>query len=156
MWTHFDGLAVVGVLTGYWLEPIPTPLLAWADFAASYPDAQVLDRDATGHNRPYGANPYAGYDDPQAFPFLFRGTVEERAAAMQRVVGVARSGGLEWEGGGGPVQRRPDRLHLRRLRPGGGGRVGGAGPHPGPSPRHLLVRVGHLPARLRAARRLIA
>ncbi|MFH1330819.1 MAG: DUF3179 domain-containing (seleno)protein, partial [Actinomycetota bacterium] len=34
-------------------------------------------------------NPYVGYDDPAATPFLFRGALDDRAAAMQRVVGVA-------------------------------------------------------------------
>ncbi|CAN5841286.1 DUF3179 domain-containing protein [soil metagenome] len=92
LWTHFDGRAVAGVLTGEQLEPIASPLLAWADFVAAYPDGRVLDREATGHSRPYGSNPYSGYDNPDAFPFLFRGTVDERTAAMQRVVGVALDG----------------------------------------------------------------
>jgi len=88
LWTHFDGRAVVGVLTGETLEAIPSPLLGWTDFKTAHPDALVLDRDATGHNRPYGENPYAGYDDPTGQPFLFRGTVDDLAAAKQRVVGV--------------------------------------------------------------------
>ncbi len=88
LWTHFDGRAVVGVLTGHRLDPIPSPLLAWSEFKAAYPDGLVLDRDATGHSRPYGTNPYAGYDNPESRPFLFRGEVDERSRAMQRVVGV--------------------------------------------------------------------
>jgi hypothetical protein len=88
LWTHFDGRAIVGVLTGHRLEPVPSPLLAWADFKNSHPDGLVLDRSATGFSRPYGNNPYRGYDNPDSFPFLFRGTVDERSAAMQRVVGV--------------------------------------------------------------------
>lgn len=88
LWTHYDGRAVVGVLTGHRLEPIATPLLAWADFKAAYPDGLVLDRESTGHGRPYGSNPYQGYDNPNATPFLFRGDVDDRARAMQRVVGV--------------------------------------------------------------------
>lgn len=93
LWTHFDGRAVVGALTGERLEPISSPLIAWADFKESHPDAMVLDRDATGHSRPYGQNPYAGYDDPDTNPFLFRGSVDDRAAAKQRVVGVATDAG---------------------------------------------------------------
>lgn len=92
LWTHFDGRAVVGVLTGRELEPIASPLLSWADFKAAHPDGFVLDRDATGHDRPYGQNPYVGYDDPEATPFLFRGALDDRAAAMQRVVGVTLDG----------------------------------------------------------------
>ncbi|MGD2102072.1 MAG: DUF3179 domain-containing protein, partial [Acidimicrobiia bacterium] len=88
LWTHFDGRAVVGVLAGETLEPIPSPLLGWSDFKSAFPDAMVLDRDSTGHSMPYGENPYAGYDDPTSQPFLFRGTVDDRAAAKDRVVGV--------------------------------------------------------------------
>jgi hypothetical protein len=88
LWTHFDGRAVVGALTGEELEPIGSPLLAWSDFKGSYPDGRVLDRDATGHTRAYGTNPYTGYDDPGGVPFLFRGDADDRARAMQRVVGI--------------------------------------------------------------------
>ncbi len=88
LWTHFDGRAVVGMLAGEQLEPIPSPLLAWSDFKAAYPEGEVLDRDATGHNRDYGINPYVGYDDPDTRPFLFVGDPDSRAAAKQRVVGV--------------------------------------------------------------------
>ncbi len=88
LWTHFDGRAVVGLLTGEQLETVPSPLLAWSDFKDAYPDGLVLDRDRTGFSRRYGANPYVGYDDPETFPFLFIGDPDTRAAAMQRVVGV--------------------------------------------------------------------
>ena len=88
LWTHFDGRAVVGALTGEVLEPISSPLLAWSDFKEAFPEAMVLDRDNTGYNRQYGVNPYTGYDNPDTNPFLFRGTVDERARAKQRVVGV--------------------------------------------------------------------
>lgn len=89
LWTHFDGRAVVGTLTGHQLELIPSPLLGWSDFKESFPNAVVLDRDATGFSRPYGQNPYTGYDNPDTEPFLFRGTVDDRAASKQRVVGVS-------------------------------------------------------------------
>ncbi len=92
LWTHYDGRAVVGTLTGTTLEPISSPLLAWSDFAAAFPDGLVLDKDATGFERPYGENPYAGYDSPDSTPFLFRGDVDERAVAKQRVVGIEVDG----------------------------------------------------------------
>ncbi|MDP8928204.1 MAG: DUF3179 domain-containing protein, partial [Actinomycetota bacterium] len=92
LWTHFDGRAVVGVLTGEQLEVIASPLLAWSEFAASFPDGKVLDRHRTGFRRNYGSNPYTGYDRSDARPFLFRGEVDDRARAMQRVVGVERNG----------------------------------------------------------------
>ena len=89
LWTHFDGRAVVGVLAGTELESIPSPLLAWGDFRENFPTGQVLDWTRTGHRRNYGRNPYVGYDDPDTNPFLFRGTVDDRARAKQRVVGIA-------------------------------------------------------------------
>jgi hypothetical protein len=92
LWTHFDGRAVAGVLTGRVLEPLSSPLLAWSDFKAAFPDGVVLDRDATGFQRPYGENPYVGYDDPDTTPFLFRGSLDDRASAKQRVVGVTIGG----------------------------------------------------------------
>jgi len=88
LWTHFDGRAVVGALTGEVLEPIGSPLLAWSDFKAIYPDGRVLDRDSTGYSRSYGSNPYVGYDDPDGVPFLFRGEADGRARELQRVVGI--------------------------------------------------------------------
>jgi hypothetical protein len=88
LWTHYDGTAVVGVLTGVELERVAAPLMAYGDFTAAYPQGVVLDRSATGWTRDYGRNPYVGYDS-SSFPFLFRGTVDDRAAAMRRVVGVS-------------------------------------------------------------------
>ena len=88
LWTHFDGRAVVGVLAGDQLETVGSPLIAWSDFKSIYPDGLVLDRDQTGFARRYGANPYVGYDDPATSPFLFRGALDNRALAKQRVVGV--------------------------------------------------------------------
>lgn len=88
LWTHFDGRAVVGVLAGTQLEPLASPLMAWEDFVAAYPDGQVLDWTQTGHTRDYGRNPYVGYDDAETEPFLFRGIVDDRERAKQRVVGI--------------------------------------------------------------------
>jgi hypothetical protein len=62
--------------------------MAWEDFVATYPDGQVLDWTQTGHSRDYGRNPYAGYDDAETDPFLFRGLVDGRERAKQRVVGI--------------------------------------------------------------------
>jgi len=92
LWTHFDGRAVVGVLAGAQLESIPSPLLAWGDFRENHPTGQVLDWNAIGFGRDYGRNPYVGYDDPDTNPFLFFGTVDDRARAKQRVVGIAVDG----------------------------------------------------------------
>lgn len=88
LWTHFDGTAVVGMLAGTELTSVPSPLLSWDDFVANYPTGKVLDWQAAGFARDYGRNPYSGYDTPDGIPFLFRGSLDDRGAAMQRVVGI--------------------------------------------------------------------
>ena len=92
LWTHFDGQAIVGVLTGVQLDVYASPLMAWSEFRSIYPNGLVLDETRTGHTREYGRNPYFGYDDPETFPFLFRGDVDARARAKERVVGVSLDG----------------------------------------------------------------
>lgn len=62
LWTHFDGLAVHGVMVGNQLPRVPISTVSFADFAAAHPDGLVLSRD-TGAPRNYGANPYPGYDN---------------------------------------------------------------------------------------------
>jgi hypothetical protein len=88
LWTHFNGEAVVGLLTGTQLVEHPSPLLSWGEFVAAYPTGKVLDWEAAGFHRDYGRNPYSGYDTPDGRPFLFRGSLDDRAMAMQRVVGI--------------------------------------------------------------------
>ena len=90
LWTHFDGKAIAGVLTGRELEAVASPLLSWEDFRTAYPDGLVLDETETGFNRSYGRNAYVGYDDPDGVPFLFFGPNDDRALALQRIVGVTR------------------------------------------------------------------
>lgn len=92
LWTHFNGTSIIGLLTGVELDEYPSPLMAWSDFRGTYPTGSVLDWTRTGYSRDYGRNPYAGYDDPGGSPDLFRGDVDGRAAAMQRVVGIAVAG----------------------------------------------------------------
>ncbi|MCL4295393.1 MAG: DUF3179 domain-containing protein [Anaerolineae bacterium] len=82
-WQQFTGEAIVGDLTGTQLELIPAQLVAWKDFKAAYPNGTVL----SNRGRPYGQNPYVGYDSsPQ--PFLFSGTPDPRLPATERVLGV--------------------------------------------------------------------
>ncbi len=89
LWTHFDGRAVVGVLAGDQLESIASPLMSWEEFAQAYPTGKVLDWTETGFDRDYGRNPYEGYDNRDTEPFLFRGVVDDRERAKQRVVGIS-------------------------------------------------------------------
>ena len=90
LWQQITGEAIVGTLAGTQLEVIPTPIVSWADFRESFPEGTVLSRD-TGFSRSYGTNPYDYYDSSSS-PFLFRGELDDRYPAMERVVGVAAGG----------------------------------------------------------------
>lgn len=92
MWTHYDGRAVLGLLTGHQLAPVASPLLAWSDFVDAYPDGLVLDRERTGASRPYGTNPYAGYDRAASGTYFPVASDDERLLVKERVVGVAING----------------------------------------------------------------
>ncbi|HEV8420091.1 MAG TPA: DUF3179 domain-containing protein [Actinomycetota bacterium] len=87
LWPQALGQAVTGQLTGTKLELVPVQMVAWEDWLAEHPHGKVLSRD-TGVARPYGQNPYEGYDDPDSTPFLFQGTPDPRLPPKARVVGV--------------------------------------------------------------------
>jgi hypothetical protein len=87
-WQQLTGEAIVGELTGRFLTPYPAQILGWSAFKESYPDGDVLSRE-TGISRPYGENPYVGYDNINSSPFLYRGPDDTRLFPMERVVGVS-------------------------------------------------------------------
>jgi hypothetical protein len=92
LWTHFDGLAIQGELTGTKLELIPVQMLSFDQWRAQYPEGRVLSR-STGEDRAYGDNPYVGYDGASGpRGFFFRSPVDPRLPAMARVVGVEIDG----------------------------------------------------------------
>ena len=86
-WQQFTGNAIVGELTGSELTRIPSAIISFETFATNAPDGQVLNRE-TGSLRPYGQNPYPGYDDINSSPFLFRGQPDPRLKPMERVLGI--------------------------------------------------------------------
>jgi hypothetical protein len=86
LWQQITGEAIVGELAGTRLRLIPTPIVSWKDFRATFPNSDVLSRD-TGHERAYGSNPYTSYDS-ETQPFLFNGEIDSRYPPMERVVGV--------------------------------------------------------------------
>ena len=85
-WQQFLGEAIVGERTGTRLKILPARLESWERFAARFPDGQVLIPNNPGM-RPYGANPYVGYDTLSR-PFLYDGEMPEGIAPMKRVVAV--------------------------------------------------------------------
>lgn len=87
-WQQFTGTALAGAYTGTVLRPIDTQVLSWAQFETSYPYATVLSRPA-GFDRPYGQNPYVGYDTvTSSQPTFYRGHLDPRLPPLERVVAV--------------------------------------------------------------------
>ena len=92
LWRHFTGEPLYGALAEAELVSIPATIVGFGTWQAEHPDGLVLNRQ-TGVSRNYGANPYPGYDDVNASPFLFEGEVDGRFTAMTRVVGVENDEG---------------------------------------------------------------
>lgn len=88
LWQQFTGEGIVGKLAGRQLTLLPSSIVSFTDFEEVYPEGKVLSRD-TGHQRPYGQNPYPGYDAIGQNPFAFVGVPDGRLAAMERVITVS-------------------------------------------------------------------
>ncbi len=87
LWQQVTGEAIVGTYTGTTLEQLPAQIISFDQFKENYPDGLVLSRE-TGFDRPYGRNPYVGYDNVDQRPFLYDGPVDERLPPMEKVVAV--------------------------------------------------------------------
>ena len=94
LWAHFTGQGLVGHYAGAQLDIIPAQTVSWAQFARAHPDGLVLDTQ-TGASRPYGQNPYPGYDFEQSDPIagFFNGDIDRTLAAKARIVGIADDAG---------------------------------------------------------------
>jgi hypothetical protein len=91
-WQQFGGEALVGRYAGMRLRELPARIVAWREFARRHPHGLVMTRN-TGFSRPYGQNPYTGYDDastPPFFPAAHAG--DHRLPAKERVVFLERGG----------------------------------------------------------------
>ncbi|MDQ3537937.1 MAG: DUF3179 domain-containing protein [Actinomycetota bacterium] len=84
LWSQFTGEAIVGERLGQQLERLPMQIVSWDAYRSGWPDGRVLSQE-TGHNRPYGQNPYTGYDSSGS-PFLFDGDTGGPLPQMERVV----------------------------------------------------------------------
>jgi hypothetical protein len=92
-WQQATGQAIVGELTRTQLAFLPSQLISWGVFRSAHPDGRVLSRN-TGYDRPYGANPYAGYDTVDSEPFLLDDTtlLDGRLSPKVRVLGMIIEG----------------------------------------------------------------
>ena len=100
-WQQAVVQGIVGELTGVELTVFPSWMESFADFQACNPTGVVMDEPK--YSRPYGNNPYRGYDS-SARPFLFNGElpphgiepmarvvrVEDRAWPLSRFLGGIR------------------------------------------------------------------
>ena len=87
-WQQFTGEAIVGSMLGTKLTFLPARLESFARFRERAPNGKVLVPNDPG-NRPYGKNPYAGYDSSSR-PFLYKGALPEGIAPLARVVSVEK------------------------------------------------------------------
>jgi hypothetical protein len=87
LWSQLVGEGIVGALAGHELTRYPAQILSFSELRAAHPEAPVMSRN-TGFDRPYGSNPYIGYDDANSPPFLFQGEVDGRLPPKARVVTI--------------------------------------------------------------------
>ena len=86
-WQQFTGRGIVGKYTDVVLERRPSSIVAWRTVRDAFPFVEVLSRE-TGFGRPYGSNPYRGYDRIDSEPFLFDSPTDPRLPPMERVLAL--------------------------------------------------------------------
>ncbi len=91
-WQQFSGKSIVGWYLGSELTRIPSSIVSFKSFRDSGPGGLVLSRE-TGFQRPYGRNPYVGYDQIDQSPFLFDGKIDQRLPPMERVLTITVGAG---------------------------------------------------------------
>lgn len=86
-WQQLTGQGIVGKYAGATLRKLPSTITSFEVFRSAWPSGRVLSRN-TGFVRPYGNNPYTGYDNINSQPFLFDGVPDSRLPPMERVLAV--------------------------------------------------------------------
>ncbi|MBV7393556.1 DUF3179 domain-containing protein [Mameliella sediminis] len=85
-WQQAIGTGIVGELTGTELVTLPSWMESFDQFRERHPDGVVMAQPSW--NRPYGRNPYVGYDRSKR-PFLYSGEAPPHGIApLMRVVRV--------------------------------------------------------------------
>jgi len=90
-WQQAIGQGIVGHHMGTELDILPTWMESWQAFRARNPQGLVMDEP--GHRRPYGSNPYVGYDSAPR-PFLYSGEMPPHGIAP--LLRVVRVGDRAW------------------------------------------------------------
>jgi hypothetical protein len=123
LWSQISARAVSGPRTGARLRVLRSEMTRWEDWRRRHPDTSVLAAD-TGHRRPYGRSPYAGYEksrdvyfpapiDPRYHPKMptLGVRVPDGPARAYPAVEILRAGGKvkeEFQGRGVIVAFEPD------------------------------------------------
>ena len=102
-WQQATGLGIVGEMTGVELGTLPSWMESWESFRARNPEGLVMAEPE--HRRPYGQNPYVGYDSA-ARPFLYSG--ETPPHGIHPLMRVVRVGERAW-----PMDRLAEAGELR-------------------------------------------
>ena len=90
-WQQYTGEGIVGEMTGERLRSVPARMESAERFAERHMDGKVLVPN-NPEARPYGINPYKGYDS-MPVPFLYDGSMPEGLDPMARVVVI---GDMAW------------------------------------------------------------
>ena len=93
-WQQFTGTGIIGDYTGTKLTQVPSQIVSFETFKDAFPEGEVLSKE-TGFQRQYGRNPYQGYDSIDNNPFLYRGDIDPRLPAMERVLSVPSGDGYQ-------------------------------------------------------------
>jgi hypothetical protein len=89
-WQQFTGEAIIGSQTGAALKMLPVRVVSFDEFRRESGEGKVLMPELA--SRPYGNNPYDGYDGRSApYPF-FTGKMPEGINPMARVIVVRDAG----------------------------------------------------------------
>ncbi|MCY4209287.1 MAG: DUF3179 domain-containing protein [Roseovarius sp.] len=91
-WQQAIGVAIVGELTGVELVQLPAWMESWDQYRKRNPEGLVMSRP--GESRPYGSNPYGGYDSSDR-PFLYNG--ENPPHGVHPLARVVRVGDRAWQ-----------------------------------------------------------
>jgi len=87
-WQQFTGRGIIGKFNEVKLTQLASQIVSFDTFNQTYPKGKILNRE-TGHTRPYGNNPYSGYDNINNSPFLYKGPKDKRLPPMERVLCLA-------------------------------------------------------------------
>jgi hypothetical protein len=85
-WQQFTGECIVGAMLGRSLQMLPSRVESVARFQSRFPKGRFL-APPEPQLRPYGRNPYIGYDRNSS-PFLYHGGYNEELPPLARVVTV--------------------------------------------------------------------